>query len=147
MLGEPNEGAKILLEAIPADKVECFYYYQLTSNPSGDTNIDTLLSGIAYSYVDKLAELILSHRSYIQNYFRFGYLQDGEFTEDYASSCAWLMEQDCVWFFKELNKSNSLVEERIMDIIVNLGRPNIDCLRNNRNQILKKYLDVFHLSN
>jgi len=133
-----------LLKNIPKSEIELSYFYRLTYQPFQDKDIDDKLNEIFCNYFEVIPRLINKHRAYIDDYFRLGFLVDGELGEMYASWCSWLLERDCVWFLSNLMRTNSEIEASILGLF-ELDMPDISCIRKCKSKIPEKYLKFFQI--
>jgi hypothetical protein len=131
-----------LLETLPQSHIELSYVYRLTYRPLGDKKLDSTLNSIYYRYFETVSKVLLKHRCFVQNYFRFAALLEGESAEAFESWPSFLVSNECVWFFENLAKAHPQVESAILDYLRSY-RPNLDCLNRNRSRIPSKYVRPF----
>jgi hypothetical protein len=128
-----------LLETLPQSHIELSYVYRLTYKPLGNKKLDSTLNSIYYRYFETVSKLLLKHRRFVQNYFRFAALLDGESAEAFESWPSFLVSSHCIWFFESLAHAHPQVESAILDYLQSY-RPDLDCLNRNRSRIPSKYI-------
>jgi hypothetical protein len=139
----PDSSVEIgLLETLPQSHIELSYVYRLTYRPLGNKNLDSTLNSIYYGYFETVSKALLKHRSFVQNYFRFAALLEGESAEAFESWPSFLVSNQCVWFFENLAKAHPQVESAILDYLQSY-KPDMDCLNRNRSRIPTKYVGLF----
>jgi len=128
-----------LLNTLPQSRVEVAYMYEMTLEPLEHKNGNGKINAMYYGYFQKVTDVLLKHRRYIQLYLRFASLLEGEIAEAFETCCCTLINRDCDWFFESLNKANPLVQSSVLDYLstpVSLD----ECIRPNQSKIPSRYL-------
>ncbi len=135
-----------LLKAMPQSRLELSYLYRLTYSSFENKSVDSTLNSMYYSYFAVVTKAVLHHRSFIQEYLRFASLLEGESAEAFQSWPSYLVEKDCVWFFRSLERSHPQIQASIMTFIIS-NKPDESCLRKNISRIPLKFLRAMGFGN
>jgi len=128
-----------LLNTLPQSRFEVAYMYRMTQEPLGGHRGNEKINAMYWRYFQRVTDVLLKHRTYIQLYFRFAFLLEGEIAEAFETCCCTLINRDCDWFFESLSIANPLVQSSVLDYLstpVSLD----ECIRPNQSKIPSRYL-------
>lgn len=131
-----------LLDALPTSPIEADYFLWLCGRVFKDSLLNDQVEQLASDVIDDAAKCTLKHRRYIQKFFRFGAsLGEGYMSEEFGDQACWVCEQDCVWYFRVLEKASDVVAKEIVSMM--RTGPSLDgCVKKHRKEINSKLLDL-----